>query len=115
MIKVQACFLSLPKRLLVDAILRLLSRGTFVSEIVCCLPETHFQDAVKLGDGSRLPSSLSIVIPKRRKGGQMQRLDAALLSIAMVVSPLCALARMSAATALRIVGKLAAAEPSSRS
>lgn len=115
MIKVRACFPSLPKRLLVDAVLRRLSRGTFVSELVCRLPEPHFQGAVKLGDGSRLPSSSSTVIPKRRKGGQMQRLDAALLSITMAVSPLCALARMLAATALRIVGKLAAAEPSSRS
>lgn len=41
----------------------------------------------------------------------MQRQDAALLSIAMAVSPPCALARMSAATALRIVGKLLLLNP----
>lgn len=70
-------------------------------------PGIHLQNDVKLVDASsRLPLSSSIVIPKGRTGSQMQRQDAALLSMAMVVSPLCALARMSAATALRIVWKL---------
>jgi hypothetical protein len=61
--------------------------------------------------GCRRQQTLSSLA--RRKGASMQRQEAALLSV--VVSPFCALARMSAATALRIVEMLAVAEPYGRS